>query len=297
MAERPPVQTKALTREKIAHIFKSHELIKAFENMIRDVSVVLPDATIQDREAIEQAQLRADAAYSLAQFATEAAHLAQLAANAAQQLAGQALSAAETAQSTADDHIANTENPHGVTKAQVGLGNVDNTSDMDKPISTEQQAALDLKANLSNTVRLLGISGSAAALTGTTTETTLATVSVPGGAMGANGALRITLLAHYTNSANTKTIRVKLGSDTFLAATLTATQTLQAMVIIRNANSASAQVATPIAMLGALGADAGAPATGTTNTGVNQDLIITGQLTNAAETLTLLGYTIEVIPG
>jgi hypothetical protein len=33
-------------------------------------------------------------------------------------------------------HIASTANPHGVTKSQVGLGNVDNTSDANKPIST-----------------------------------------------------------------------------------------------------------------------------------------------------------------
>lgn len=36
----------------------------------------------------------------------------------------------------------------GVTKSMVGLGNVDNTSDADKPVSTATQAALDLKANL-----------------------------------------------------------------------------------------------------------------------------------------------------
>lgn len=47
-----------------------------------------------------------------------------------------------------DVHIANTNNPHQVTKAQVGLGNVDNTSDLDKPISTAQQEALDLKQNV-----------------------------------------------------------------------------------------------------------------------------------------------------
>lgn len=45
-------------------------------------------------------------------------------------------------------HIADTENPHEVTKAQVGLGNVDNTSDLDKPVSTAQQEALDLKQDV-----------------------------------------------------------------------------------------------------------------------------------------------------
>jgi len=39
-------------------------------------------------------------------------------------------------------HVANTSNPHSVTKAQVGLGNVDNTSDADKPISTAVASAL-----------------------------------------------------------------------------------------------------------------------------------------------------------
>ena len=43
-------------------------------------------------------------------------------------------------------HTANTSNPHGVTKAQVGLGNVDNTSDVAKPISTAVQTALNGKA-------------------------------------------------------------------------------------------------------------------------------------------------------
>ena len=42
-----------------------------------------------------------------------------------------------------NEHVANTENPHNVTKAQVGLANVDNTADMDKPISTATQEALD----------------------------------------------------------------------------------------------------------------------------------------------------------
>jgi hypothetical protein len=46
-----------------------------------------------------------------------------------------------------DSHIANTSNPHTVTKTQVGLANVDNTSDANKPVSTATQTALNLKAN------------------------------------------------------------------------------------------------------------------------------------------------------
>ena len=36
-------------------------------------------------------------------------------------------------------------NPHGTTKSDVGLGNVDNTSDADKPVSTAQQTEIDTK--------------------------------------------------------------------------------------------------------------------------------------------------------
>lgn len=50
--------------------------------------------------------------------------------------------------SAIDTHIKNTDNPHNVTKTQIGLSNVDNTSDADKPISTATQKALDLKTNL-----------------------------------------------------------------------------------------------------------------------------------------------------
>lgn len=46
-------------------------------------------------------------------------------------------------------HIGNKSNPHTVTKAQIGLGSVDNTSDASKPISTATQTALNLKADAS----------------------------------------------------------------------------------------------------------------------------------------------------
>lgn len=50
-------------------------------------------------------------------------------------------------------HKQDTDNPHNVTKAQVGLGNVDNTSDADKPVSTAQAAALDaLESNLQSQI-------------------------------------------------------------------------------------------------------------------------------------------------
>lgn len=42
--------------------------------------------------------------------------------------------------------------PQLITSASVGLGNVTNTADADKPVSTAQQSALDLKRNDTETI-------------------------------------------------------------------------------------------------------------------------------------------------
>lgn len=57
--------------------------------------------------------------------------------------ASEAKEKAIDAKTTVDNHVLNYNNPHQVTKDQVGLGNCDNTSDEDKPISTATQDALD----------------------------------------------------------------------------------------------------------------------------------------------------------
>lgn len=51
----------------------------------------------------------------------------------------------DAVQTNLETHINNKSNPHEVTKDQVGLGNVDNTSDANKPISTATQTALNGK--------------------------------------------------------------------------------------------------------------------------------------------------------
>lgn len=53
-------------------------------------------------------------------------------------------------QTNLETHINNKSNPHEVTKDQVGLGNVDNTSDANKPISNATQNALNSKFNASD---------------------------------------------------------------------------------------------------------------------------------------------------
>lgn len=74
---------------------------------------------------------------------------------------------------TVAEHISNTNNPHNVTAEQLGLGNVDNTADIDKPISTEVQNALNnivdsvsaLQTNLDTKLEASGIQALVGSLT------------------------------------------------------------------------------------------------------------------------------------
>ena len=58
------------------------------------------------------------------------------------------IQAGATANTGTVDSVAGKTGVVTLTKTDVGLGNVDNTSDADKPVSTAQQAALNLKANI-----------------------------------------------------------------------------------------------------------------------------------------------------
>ena len=48
---------------------------------------------------------------------------------------------------TLNDHVSNYDNPHQVTKEQIGLGNVNNTSDLEKPLSNAAKIELNKKIN------------------------------------------------------------------------------------------------------------------------------------------------------
>ena len=90
--------------------------------------------------------------------------------------------------STLTSHTSNTSNPHSVTKAQVGLGNADNTSDANKPVSTATQTALNAKQDTLvsgtniKTVNSTSILGSGDISVGVTSVTGTAPISSSGGA-------------------------------------------------------------------------------------------------------------------
>ena len=103
----------------------------------------------------------------------------------------------------------------GVTKAMVGLGNVDNTSDANKPVSTATQTALDLKANLASptftgtvTVAASGIAFTDGTQTkeGVPSRTTINSATAAYNLSTGGLALRDTLIECNSSSAFTVTI-------------------------------------------------------------------------------------------
>jgi hypothetical protein len=94
--------------------------------------------------------------------------------------------------------------PTGIVKGDIGLGNVDNTSDLSKPVSTLQQAALDLKAPLASPT-LTGEPLAPTATAGTNT-TQIATTAFVTGAITTANATNANLTGEVTSVGNTTTI-------------------------------------------------------------------------------------------
>jgi hypothetical protein len=153
------------------------------------------------------------------------------------------------------------------------------------------------------THRILGASAATGmSVTGTASETVLATVPIAAGAIGANGILRITSLWGVTNSANNKTVQVRLGAsgngiagDIFGLAVLTTVAAIRMQNQIQNRNAANSQVTLSGTGTGGWGTTTGGISTATRDTSVATDLVFTGTLANTGETITLHSYLVELI--
>jgi hypothetical protein len=146
------------------------------------------------------------------------------------------------------------------------------------------------------TPRVLGSSGTSASVTGTLAETQLAAIAVPANLLGPNGALRITTVWTYTNSANNKTLNVRYsgsGGTQYLANVVTTSSAFVHQVTIYNRNNAAAQIAGQTNSAYGIGGST----TSAVDTTAATTVYISGQLANAGETITLQAYTVESIPG
>ena len=94
-------------------------------------------------------------------------------------------------------------------KSTIGLSNVDNTSDANKPISTATQTALDLKANASDVAIVLFKSITPTIITGKTVETSIYSIPLP--TDGHNYMIRIytqSQITTFAGSAISQKLRV-----------------------------------------------------------------------------------------
>lgn len=108
-----------------------------------------------------------------------------------------------------------------LTKTDIGLGNVDNTSDIAKPISTATQGALDLKAPLASPA-LTGVPSAPTAAVDTNTTQLATTAFVVGQASSTNpvvnGTVAVGTSTRYARADHihpTDTSRAPLASPTF----------------------------------------------------------------------------------
>lgn len=128
-----------------------------------------------------------------------------------------------------------------------------------------------------------------AAHTGTTDETVLSTVTIPAGTLGANGMLRVTVLATVTDSTNDKTLAIKFGADTYATAVeaTSGTTVVRLACEIKNDNATDAQ----------LGWTSGATdfVVGDEETAADVDLTVTGTLELDSESIVIEAVVVEVM--
>lgn len=127
------------------------------------------------------------------------------------------------------------------------------------------------------------------------TETVLATITIPGGSLGANGFLELWTWTTVTNGANNKTQYVRLGGAAgtiVVNASVTTNNGVARQTIIANRNSQSSQISLAPSgnNAGGTGQFTSAYATAAVDTSASWDLVISGQKANSGDTYTLEGY-------
>lgn len=116
-------------------------------------------------------------------------------------------------------------------------------------------------------------------ITGTTTETSLYTLTIPARLMGTFGAIQVRCQGSMTNNANVKTLRIKFGNSSpmVLSATPASVATIGAEALIQNMGATDRQEAHP-SLITVFGLPTTAVVTGAFDTTVDQLLEITAQL-------------------
>jgi hypothetical protein len=175
--------------------------------------------------------------------------------------------------------------------AQIAL-TVGQTSITDASITDERVMDGQLRG-----VFVLGASATAVSAGANTTENELASVTVPGGAMGTRGMLRVTSLWTVTNNANAKTPRVRfsgLAGTQYAAPSMASVVSLHDVRVIANRGATNSQVGGN-GGTNTYGTTANALITSAVDTTADTTVKLTGQKGVSGDTLTLEMYLVELI--
>lgn len=164
------------------------------------------------------------------------------------------------------------------------------------PLSFAQVSVDATKTGIAPAVYMLAASAADVSAAADTAENVLATITIPGGTVKAGSSIRVWPLWTHTNSANNKTLRVRLGGiggTEYLTITATTTATTDRPILIRviTTGTQKGMAAAPVGF-----GSGAAIVTSSVNMAVDTTIVITGQKASAGETLTLNGYTVEVLP-
>lgn len=132
-------------------------------------------------------------------------------------------------------------------------------------------------------------------LTGTTTETTLATIPIKGGVLGVNGKLRFYILGTVTNNANNKIFRLKHAATTLWQVAHTTAVGVTSQILFLNKNSESSQVTALYNTTGFGGGAVTAVTPSAIDTSADFSLTITGQLADSADSISVTAIFAEIM--
>jgi hypothetical protein len=175
-------------------------------------------------------------------------------------------------------------NDETVAGYRYGKGAISRFDDVTEAILIAQGDAEDYPA-VTKPVEVLSSSAVAASCALTAVDEVLGSFTVRAGIIGVNSIIQIEPLWTFTNSANNKILKVRIGGVTVYSATRTTSVKEAPLIVLANRNSLASQIQPYDNAY--VTADAGAPATYTINFANLVTVDIIGQRANSSDTLKL----------